>query len=581
MTWLFMLTKAWGYASVPEEDTIANCPFVPLRVTQLPRLTIPRTGHHTVCLGNEILVAGGHKSGFVLTDTAELFDGREWRKMPTAYNHDFGLFLRMKSGKILFAGGCSQDLGIGLIFSAERYHPDNHTFEGFGCLDYKRCFAESIEMDSGQVIITGNWYHDDAVERFDGKKFFSFEKKVTQNRARPYIFRTSNDNLMIFSAIDEHGNPHDQIIIDQLHGLPSQAEIFKKWKPMPTLLDHPAQDSFVGDEKKGEYKYLFPVIQGDDGDHIRQIEIAITDGTDISLLSTNRLIPLTCEYGDITYFASVIADRKSGRAYLMGRGNDARLYVARFEYPPVFKGERAKVTLFVTEPLTDVGMTTPVLTSDGNILLAGGHNNDNFAPKGGAVILHVRSDKDALCITDSQEGYEQLSFKWWIIAIAGFLLLAGAVFFARKRKTSRPVNAECSQEEVSSDSLERASKAVKSQDPKSQESEDELMKRICQLIENERLYLRTRLKVSDVAAALETNSTYVTDCINSKRGCSFSQFINEYRVNHAKQLMVDNPEMKMVTVCTESGFSNETSFFRTFKQVAGYTPREWLQLRNG
>ena len=36
------------------------------------------------------------------------------------------------------------------------------------------------------------------------------------------------------------------------------------------------------------------------------------------------------------------------------------------------------------------------------------------------------------------------------------------------------------------------------------------------------------------------------------------------------------PDKKIAAVAIESGFANEMSFFRNFKQVEGVTPREWL-----
>ena len=57
---------------------------------------------------------------------------------------------------------------------------------------------------------------------------------------------------------------------------------------------------------------------------------------------------------------------------------------------------------------------------------------------------------------------------------------------------------------------------------------------------------------------------------------TFSQFVNIYRVEHAKRVMRRNPDKKIVDIYIESGFANEGSFFRTFKAVTGMTPKEWL-----
>ena len=101
------------------------------------------------------------------------------------------------------------------------------------------------------------------------------------------------------------------------------------------------------------------------------------------------------------------------------------------------------------------------------------------------------------------------------------------------------------------------------------------MQRICELMESQKLYLSSDLKLSDVASALGTNRNYISDCINSQRGCSFTQFVNTYRVEHAKKLLRSQSDMKISEVCTASGFASENTFFRTFKAVTGMTPSEY------
>ena len=36
-----------------------------------------------------------------------------------------------------------------------------------------------------------------------------------------------------------------------------------------------------------------------------------------------------------------------------------------------------------------------------------------------------------------------------------------------------------------------------------------------------------------------------------------------------------HPHMKLNIIISESGFANETSFYRTFKTICGMTPAEW------
>ena len=102
------------------------------------------------------------------------------------------------------------------------------------------------------------------------------------------------------------------------------------------------------------------------------------------------------------------------------------------------------------------------------------------------------------------------------------------------------------------------------------------MERINKIMEEQKLYLNSELKLQDMAAILGTNRRFISDCINSQTGRSFAQYVNTYRIEHAKRLLRQNNGQKIASVYCESGFANETTFFRTFKSVTGMTPKEWL-----
>jgi AraC-like DNA-binding protein len=54
-----------------------------------------------------------------------------------------------------------------------------------------------------------------------------------------------------------------------------------------------------------------------------------------------------------------------------------------------------------------------------------------------------------------------------------------------------------------------------------------------------------------------------------------TQFVNEYRLEHAKRLLLEHPEMKISSVAIESGFTNDKAMTRYFKEHTGMTPTEW------
>ena len=101
------------------------------------------------------------------------------------------------------------------------------------------------------------------------------------------------------------------------------------------------------------------------------------------------------------------------------------------------------------------------------------------------------------------------------------------------------------------------------------------MQHINSIMESQKLYKNSELKLSDLANAVGSNRRAVSDCINSQVGCSFNQYVNTFRTEHAKRIIRQYPDRKLSDIYVESGFANETSFFRTFKALTGMTPKEW------
>ena len=82
-----------------------------MQVDHLPDMRVPRTAHHVMFTGDELVVMGGHTSGFVPTRTAEYLVNNTWHVMNMVYDHDFGMALKLRSGEVLLAGGVESVIG--------------------------------------------------------------------------------------------------------------------------------------------------------------------------------------------------------------------------------------------------------------------------------------------------------------------------------------------------------------------------------------------------------------------------------------------------------------------------------------
>ena len=536
-------------------DSKATCPMVKIEAERLSDLIIPRNGHSAVCVNGEVTVFGGHTTNFVLTPTAEYYKDGEWHLMEMAYPHDNGLCLVLRSGKVLLAGGSAEPMGVGQSYPVEEYNPETHTFRGFCILSMKRTFASGIELDSGRVVVTGNWYAGDGIEMFDGDRTFSPVKDVTIGKASPYLLRTSDGDVLILGNESSYDKPISSNRIDRLKGDPLRAPLLNKWQPLNFLAPFPNDLGSIGD-----YTYLLAMQEWSERDTTvwkpvdREMAFMLVCDTVFSLLPTTYPVPKTgvSPSDSIYWYSPVIVDRKAHRGYVHGVDLQGSSYVVCVEYDK----RPAPITLYYTDALPDAGSPMMALTSDGNLMLVGGHNinkkiggqleNDNFSPLASVYLLHVNGKEKAVV-----EGLDIIEH-WWVWLIIALAIVAVGILFGRPwvagQRPTEPVP-------VSS----------------------ELMRQICNMMESQKLYLNSELKLKDVVDALNTNRNLISNCINSQRGCSFSQFVSNYRVEHAKDLIRRQPDIKISEVWMQSGFSTEGSFFRTFKAITGMTPSEFKQ----
>ncbi len=87
-------------------------------------------------------------------------------------------------------------------------------------------------------------------------------------------------------------------------------------------------------------------------------------------------------------------------------------------------------------------------------------------------------------------------------------------------------------------------------------------------------YLSPRLSLSDLANTMGTNETYLSRTINQGLGLSFNQYINQWRVEHAKQL-IKQPHRSLLNLAMDSGFNSKATFNRVFKTSVGLTPSQY------
>ena len=103
---------------------------------------------------------------------------------------------------------------------------------------------------------------------------------------------------------------------------------------------------------------------------------------------------------------------------------------------------------------------------------------------------------------------------------------------------------------------------------------DKLSNRLHEFMMDNEPFLNPQITLKELAIKLNYSPRELSKIINEKLGVNFYDFINKYRIEYAKSLLVNPPDPKMTIseVYNNSGFNSKSSFNTAFKKHTGQTP---------
>lgn len=112
---------------------------------------------------------------------------------------------------------------------------------------------------------------------------------------------------------------------------------------------------------------------------------------------------------------------------------------------------------------------------------------------------------------------------------------------------------------------------------------DETVERIMQKLkkfEQSEKYLNPKISLPQLSSSFGINSVYISDTIKKKYGKNFNSYINELRIAYICEKLKNEPEYrnyKLEHLASVSGFSSHSTFTKTFKNITGITPSQYLE----
>ncbi len=107
----------------------------------------------------------------------------------------------------------------------------------------------------------------------------------------------------------------------------------------------------------------------------------------------------------------------------------------------------------------------------------------------------------------------------------------------------------------------------------------EYKEKLANLMRFEKPYLNPELKLDDLAQMLGISRHHASQVINQHFDKGFFDFINEYRIEEAKSILVKEKNIEYLNIMEilyAVGFNNKASFYKAFKKFVGTSPRNYV-----
>ena len=98
-------------------------------------------------------------------------------------------------------------------------------------------------------------------------------------------------------------------------------------------------------------------------------------------------------------------------------------------------------------------------------------------------------------------------------------------------------------------------------------------------MKQEKVFTNPELSLSDLASKLDIHPNYLSQIINEKENKTFYDFINEYRIEEFKRLILlpENEQFTLMSIAFDCGFNSKSSFNRYFKKITEKTPSQYVK----
>ena len=109
------------------------------------------------------------------------------------------------------------------------------------------------------------------------------------------------------------------------------------------------------------------------------------------------------------------------------------------------------------------------------------------------------------------------------------------------------------------------------------ENSDKYLNKLLEIMESEKPFLNNDLTLQKLSEKLSISQHHLSQIINEKMNQNFFDFVNSYRIEEAKKLLLDKRSelLTILAIAEEVGFNSKSAFNIAFKKYTSMTPTEF------
>ncbi len=95
------------------------------------------------------------------------------------------------------------------------------------------------------------------------------------------------------------------------------------------------------------------------------------------------------------------------------------------------------------------------------------------------------------------------------------------------------------------------------------------------IMEEEKLFCDEDLSLGRLSDVLGLTKNQLSQFLNTYHKKNFNNYVNDFRINEAKKIMLEEPKRQIISIAFAVGFNSYSAFHSTFKKKTGVTPADF------